>query len=221
MADGDNKRADLILQRANSDAELSVMLAKENTAKTAADEAQTQGQEPQGLESELPHEPPNHRLSRLVSLPIGCRLRQQRSRRRSSSMPRGLPVSLEGPGLVSRRPRSSTSPSSRSIRPSARSAMTVTLPQTKGLRLHRDPQVAARRGLRPRPHRPEGQGLRRGARRRTSRPISSCSAQRELSSTKQNLEKTQDQLAAEKIAREPRPRRRPRRRSPTCRRSPP
>ncbi|OJY24719.1 MAG: hypothetical protein BGO98_18995 [Myxococcales bacterium 68-20] len=40
MADGDNKRADLILQRANSDAELAVMLAKENTAKAAADEAQ-------------------------------------------------------------------------------------------------------------------------------------------------------------------------------------
>ncbi|MBX3202981.1 MAG: DUF4398 domain-containing protein [Labilithrix sp.] len=40
MADGDNKRADLILQRANSDAELSVMLAKENTAKAAAEEAQ-------------------------------------------------------------------------------------------------------------------------------------------------------------------------------------
>jgi hypothetical protein len=40
MADGDNKRADLVLQRANSDAELSVMLAKENTAKTAAEEAQ-------------------------------------------------------------------------------------------------------------------------------------------------------------------------------------
>ncbi|MBX3209965.1 MAG: DUF4398 domain-containing protein [Labilithrix sp.] len=40
MADGDNKRADLILQRANSDAELSVMLAKQNTAKASADEAQ-------------------------------------------------------------------------------------------------------------------------------------------------------------------------------------
>ncbi|AKU96615.1 hypothetical protein AKJ09_03279 [Labilithrix luteola] len=40
MQDGDNKRADLVLQRANSDAELSVMLAKENTAKAEADKAQ-------------------------------------------------------------------------------------------------------------------------------------------------------------------------------------
>jgi hypothetical protein len=40
MADGDNKRADLILQRANSDAELSVMLAKENSAKAEAEKAQ-------------------------------------------------------------------------------------------------------------------------------------------------------------------------------------
>jgi len=40
MADGDNKRADLILQRANSDAELAVMLAKENTAKGDAEKAQ-------------------------------------------------------------------------------------------------------------------------------------------------------------------------------------
>jgi hypothetical protein len=39
MADGDNKRADLVLQRANSDAELSVMLAKENTASTEATRA--------------------------------------------------------------------------------------------------------------------------------------------------------------------------------------
>lgn len=39
MADGDNKRADLVLQRANSDAELSVMLAKESAAKAAAEEA--------------------------------------------------------------------------------------------------------------------------------------------------------------------------------------
>lgn len=37
MADGDNRRADLVLQRAGSDAELSVMLAKENNA---SDEAQ-------------------------------------------------------------------------------------------------------------------------------------------------------------------------------------
>ena len=40
MADGDNKRADLVLQRANADAELSVMLAKESNAKTEADKAQ-------------------------------------------------------------------------------------------------------------------------------------------------------------------------------------
>jgi hypothetical protein len=40
MADGDNKRADLILQRANSDAELAVMLAKENVAKADAEKAQ-------------------------------------------------------------------------------------------------------------------------------------------------------------------------------------
>lgn len=40
MADGDNKRADLVLQRASSDAELSVMLAKENTARGEAEKAQ-------------------------------------------------------------------------------------------------------------------------------------------------------------------------------------
>ena len=40
MADGDNKRADLVLQRANSDAELAVMLAKESTAKADAEQAQ-------------------------------------------------------------------------------------------------------------------------------------------------------------------------------------
>lgn len=40
MADGDNKRADLILQRAGADAELAVMLAKENTAKGEAEKAQ-------------------------------------------------------------------------------------------------------------------------------------------------------------------------------------
>ena len=40
MADGDNKRADLVLQRAGSDAELAVMLAKENTAKGEAEKAQ-------------------------------------------------------------------------------------------------------------------------------------------------------------------------------------
>ena len=40
MADGDNKRADLVLQRASSDAELAVMLAKENTARGEAEKAQ-------------------------------------------------------------------------------------------------------------------------------------------------------------------------------------
>ncbi len=40
MADNDNKRADLILQRANADAELAVMLAKENNAKSDAEKAQ-------------------------------------------------------------------------------------------------------------------------------------------------------------------------------------
>jgi len=40
MADGDNKRADLILQRANADAELAVMLAKESSAKGEAEKAQ-------------------------------------------------------------------------------------------------------------------------------------------------------------------------------------
>jgi hypothetical protein len=39
MAEGDNKRADLVLQRANSDAELSVMLAKENAATADATKA--------------------------------------------------------------------------------------------------------------------------------------------------------------------------------------
>jgi hypothetical protein len=39
MADGDNRRADLILQRASSDAELSVMLAKENNASGEAQKA--------------------------------------------------------------------------------------------------------------------------------------------------------------------------------------
>ena len=36
MQDGDNKRADLVLQRASSDAELAVMIAKEKAAKTEA-----------------------------------------------------------------------------------------------------------------------------------------------------------------------------------------
>jgi len=40
MTDGDNKRADLVLQRASSDAELAVMLAKESTARGEADKAQ-------------------------------------------------------------------------------------------------------------------------------------------------------------------------------------
>jgi hypothetical protein len=40
MTDGDNKRADLVLQRAGADAELAVMLAKENTAKGEAEKAQ-------------------------------------------------------------------------------------------------------------------------------------------------------------------------------------
>lgn len=40
IADGDNKRADLVLQRASSDAELAVMLAKESSARGEADKAQ-------------------------------------------------------------------------------------------------------------------------------------------------------------------------------------
>lgn len=40
MSDNDNKRADFVLQRAGADAELSVMLAKENNAKSEADKAQ-------------------------------------------------------------------------------------------------------------------------------------------------------------------------------------
>jgi len=40
MADGDNKRADMILQRANSDAELAVMLAKEHNTRAEAEKAQ-------------------------------------------------------------------------------------------------------------------------------------------------------------------------------------
>ena len=39
MTDGDNKRADLVLQRASSDAELAVMLAKENNANAEAQKA--------------------------------------------------------------------------------------------------------------------------------------------------------------------------------------
>ncbi len=39
MTDGDNRRADLVLQRASSDAELAVMLAKENTASAEAQKA--------------------------------------------------------------------------------------------------------------------------------------------------------------------------------------
>lgn len=37
--DGENRRADLVLQRASSDAELSVMLAKENNANGEAQKA--------------------------------------------------------------------------------------------------------------------------------------------------------------------------------------
>lgn len=40
MGDGDNRRADLVLQRAGADAELSVMLAKESNAKGEAEKAQ-------------------------------------------------------------------------------------------------------------------------------------------------------------------------------------
>ncbi len=39
MKDGDNKRADLVLQRAGSDAELAVMLAKENNANAEVQKA--------------------------------------------------------------------------------------------------------------------------------------------------------------------------------------
>ena len=39
MTEGDNKRADLILQRASSDAELAVMLAKEHNANGEAQKA--------------------------------------------------------------------------------------------------------------------------------------------------------------------------------------
>jgi hypothetical protein len=39
MSDGDNRRADLVLQRASSDAELSVMLAKETNASSEAQKA--------------------------------------------------------------------------------------------------------------------------------------------------------------------------------------
>lgn len=40
MGEGDNRRADLVLQRAGADAELAVMLAKENNAKGEAEKAQ-------------------------------------------------------------------------------------------------------------------------------------------------------------------------------------
>ena len=39
MADGENERADFVLQRASADAELSVMIAKENTASGEAEKA--------------------------------------------------------------------------------------------------------------------------------------------------------------------------------------
>jgi hypothetical protein len=42
MADGDNKRADFVLQRASADAELAVLLAKETTAKNEADQVADQ-----------------------------------------------------------------------------------------------------------------------------------------------------------------------------------
>jgi len=48
MKDGDNRRADLVLQRANADAELSVMLAKENNAKGEAAAAQAKVNELKG-----------------------------------------------------------------------------------------------------------------------------------------------------------------------------
>jgi hypothetical protein len=40
MKDGDNRRADLVLQRASSDAELAVMITRERAAKTEALKAQ-------------------------------------------------------------------------------------------------------------------------------------------------------------------------------------
>jgi hypothetical protein len=40
MKEGDNKRADFVLQRAGADAELSVMLAKERNAKAEVEKAQ-------------------------------------------------------------------------------------------------------------------------------------------------------------------------------------
>lgn len=40
MTSGENRRADFVLQRAGADAELAVMLAKENNAKAEAAEAQ-------------------------------------------------------------------------------------------------------------------------------------------------------------------------------------
>lgn len=39
MRDGENKRADLVLQRADSDAELAVMMTREKQAKAAADQS--------------------------------------------------------------------------------------------------------------------------------------------------------------------------------------
>ena len=51
MKDGENKRADLVLLRANSDAELAVMITKERNAKSEADQARqvlnaSKGQQP-------------------------------------------------------------------------------------------------------------------------------------------------------------------------------
>lgn len=48
MKDEDNKRADLVLQRAGADAELAVMLAKETAAKAEAEKAQAKVQQVKG-----------------------------------------------------------------------------------------------------------------------------------------------------------------------------
>jgi hypothetical protein len=39
MGDGENRRADMVLQRARADAELAVVLTREKAAKTSADQA--------------------------------------------------------------------------------------------------------------------------------------------------------------------------------------
>jgi len=48
MADGDNERADLVLQRAQADAELALALARENTAKNEAQQLVSQVQQLRG-----------------------------------------------------------------------------------------------------------------------------------------------------------------------------